>query len=134
MRNRCSNKNNDAYKHYGGRGIKVCPEWNTYLAFKEWAVSHGYADNLTIDRKDNDKGYSPDNCRWATMKEQALNRRSTHLITYKDETHSISEWSEILNFPVWTILNRIRYGWAIEKILTTPIKKTKPYKKRAATA
>lgn len=76
MRNRCSNPNQKNYRLYGGRGIKVCEEWlNSFEAFYTWALNNGYSAKLTIDRKDNDKGYTPENCRWVTQAEQIRNRR-----------------------------------------------------------
>jgi hypothetical protein len=76
MKTRCNNPRRKCYSYYGGRGITVCYEWeNDFTKFYEWAVNNGYSDVLTLDRKDCDKGYSPDNCRWATWHEQRINQR-----------------------------------------------------------
>ena len=76
MRQRCSNPNNPEYKNYGARGISICEEWNDYERFKEWALSNGYEEGLSIDRINNNEGYRPGNCRWATLSMQNSNRRS----------------------------------------------------------
>ncbi len=78
MRNRCNNPNREAYKWYGGRGIKVCEEWNSYSEFKKWAMSHGYTDDMTIDRIDTNLGYCPGNCRWLTRSDNSKHRQGTY--------------------------------------------------------
>lgn len=76
MKERCYRPENDNYKYYGGRGITICAEWlKDFSVFAKWAMANGYADNLTIDKIDNEKGYSPDNCRWITIQEQQKNKR-----------------------------------------------------------
>lgn len=96
MISRCCCETDGNYKNYGGRGIAVCEEWlHNFQAFYDWSTQNGYADNLTIDRIDNDKGYYPYNCRWITFKKQQNNRRNNHNITFNGETHTLSEWSEI---------------------------------------
>lgn len=124
MRNRCNNENNQAYKHYGGRGISICKEWDdSYETFKEWAVSHGYSEHLTIDRIDVNGDYCPDNCKWSTDKEQSRNTRRNIMLTLNGETKCVSAWAEELGVNPFTLYRRIDYGWDAEKVLTTPVRK-----------
>jgi hypothetical protein len=125
MKTRCYNKNFYKYPRYGGRGIIVCEEWKTnFVAFRDWALRNGYADNLTIDRIDNNGNYEPLNCRWATNKVQSNNRSSCRLITYNGETHNITEWGEKLGINPLVLGARItRYKWDIQRAFTQPLKK-----------
>lgn len=79
MKKRCSNSNHEWFHRYGGRGISVCPEWKEYPAFLKWALGAGWEPGLTLDRRDNDSGYSPGNCRWATKKVQGRNTHTNKL-------------------------------------------------------
>lgn len=94
MIKRCHSDGDISYKNYGGRGIKVCPEWRyNYLVFKDWAVCSGYRRGLSIDRIDNDGGYGPNNCRWATDLVQCNNKRNNINLVFNDETKTIAEWA-----------------------------------------
>ena len=111
MKTRCYNPAHKYYHRYGGRGITVCDEWReSFPAFKEWALANGYADNLTLDRIENDKGYSPDNCRWATYSQQNNNTSTTRFITIEGETKSLHEWARLSNVKPETIRRRLKIG------------------------
>jgi hypothetical protein len=79
MKTRCYNPNYVEYRHYGGKGISICCEWQTFEGFREWALQNGYTETLSIDRRNNDAGYNPDNCRWATAEGQSQNTSRTKL-------------------------------------------------------
>ena len=131
MKQRCYNPKNKNFKEYGGRGITICDEWldkevvhypatKGWLAFEKWALSNGYADNLTIDRIDVNKGYSPENCRWVTMKVQGNNRRTTRQIFYKGKIQSLKQWCDDLGFNRQTMEYRInKKGWSVERAFET---------------
>ena len=123
MKRRCNNPRNKRYKQYGARGIKVCAEWeHDYVAFRNWAMSNGYADDLTIDRIDVDKGYSPDNCRWVGAKIQANNMTRNRFITFRGKTMTLSQWAEELGLSYGVINHRIQRGWDMDKIANTPVR------------
>ena len=121
IKRRCYNTNFWAFKRYGGRGIYVCEEWNKYEDFRAWALANGYRDDLTLDRKDNDGNYCPENCRWVTRKVQANNRNNNVVWEFEGEEHTVKEWSEIVGVNYTTLHSRVfRYGWSVEEALTTP--------------
>jgi len=128
MKQRCYNPNNPEYKNYGGRGIKICPEWlnkeqahgahnssKGFVAFREWALSHGYADNLTIERKDINGNYCPENCTWIPRSEQFFNRTDTHYVTYRGETKSLGKWCKELKMDYQAVRGKLRYGSSVEE-------------------
>ena len=122
MRRRCYTPSNKRYAQYGGRGITICPEWDDYAVFRSWAMSNGYRDDLTIDRIDVDKGYSPDNCRWVGAKIQANNMTRNRFITFRGKTMTLSQWAEELGLSYGVINHRIQRGWDMDRIANTPVR------------
>jgi hypothetical protein len=116
IKNRCYNKNEPSYPHYGGRGIKICDEWTSdFTTFREWAITHGYDESLpssqcTIERIDVNGDYSPENCRWASLREQGWNKRNTHYVEYGGKRVSVAEASELSGVNAKTIYTRLSRG------------------------
>lgn len=122
MKQRCLNPNNNHYSFYGGRGITVCDKWLTFGGFWE-DMQEGYADNLTIDRIDVNGNYEKSNCRWATIKEQASNRRTNIIITINNVTQTFKEHCEKYGINYSTAFNRVaRHGYTYEDAVLTPVK------------
>lgn len=126
MRARCYNKNYPTYKHYGGRGIGVCPEWrDSPVEFIKWAEKNHLDTNkgLSIDRIDNDGDYSPENCRVANLITQGNNKRNNHKVTYNGETHTVTEWSRITGISVNALLYRLNNPkWTLDKVFEVQTK------------
>ena len=128
MKDRCYNPKNKKYKDYGGRGIIICDEWiNDFEAFANWAYDNGYIENVsrgecTIDRIDVNGNYCQQNCRWVNQKVQTNNKRNNHYITYNGETHTVTEWNNILGYKKGVLSRRIFSGWSIEDAFTKPVK------------
>jgi len=114
---RCNNPNNHAYENYGGRGIKICEQWeHSYEKFMKWSFENGYEEGLSIDRIDNDGNYEPSNCRWVTASEQSRNKRDNVLITYKGKTYCMTDWAKIIGINVDTLWRRINeYGFSAKE-------------------
>ena len=120
MIKRCTQKNRHNAKNYILKGITVCEEWYDFECFQEWALNNGYADDLTLDRIDNSKNYCPENCRWATLKQQANNTSRNRIIEYKGRKQTLAQWCDELGLKYKTIENRInRYKWSIERAFET---------------
>ena len=119
MKSRCNNPKATFYSYYGGRGIKVCTEWNdSFDSFYKWSIEMGYNDSLTIDRIDNNGDYCPNNCRWATTDEQANNKSTSHYVEYGGQKHTIAQWAKITGFRQGTIYQRLfRYNWPVGEAL-----------------
>ncbi len=122
MRQRCENQNDPAFPNYGGRGIKVCARWQSFDDFYDDMGPRPAGH--TIDRIDNNGPYSPENCRWASWKEQQTNKRSNRALTAFGQTKTLQEWADQYQLPISTLRNRIdRGGWPVETALTAPFSK-----------
>jgi hypothetical protein len=125
MLSRCESKglkSTRLTRNYRDRGIRVCPEWHDYETFKVWAMANGYADNLSIDRIDNNGNYEPSNCRWATYNEQNYNRRCNVYLTYDGKTMTTKQWAKYLGIKYNTLVGRLTTKkWPVEKALSTPV-------------
>lgn len=122
MHERCEYEKHPYYKHYGGRGICVCTEWQSYLPFAKWAFSNGYANNLTIDRIDNGGDYNPQNCRWVSVKEQQNNKRTNRVIEYNGERLTVTQAAEKYGINTTTLKERLNMGWTIENAIERPVR------------
>jgi hypothetical protein len=127
MLERCSRTNHPAFHRYGGRGITVCQRWRESF----WAFVEDMGERpagASIERIDNDKGYEPGNCKWATSKEQQRNRCNNRRIEFNGQTRTMAEWSEVTGIKLSALKNRLgsRLKWSPERALTTPVEYRKP--------
>lgn len=122
MRRRCQSPTHPRFADWGGRGISVYPEWEDFIAFREWALANGYRDDLEIDRIDNNGNYEPTNCRWVNDAAQASNRRPTRLITAFGETMPVHCWSKDARCRVCytSLQKRLARGLPAEIAITAP--------------
>jgi hypothetical protein len=121
MRRRCAKKDQKWYERYAGRGIKVCDEWSDFNVFRDWSLTNGYSDKLTIDRMDNDGNYEPGNCRWVTVKEQANNTSTNVYVEHNGERLTYAQWSLRLCKNPSLVSKRINeMGWDPIKAITIP--------------
>lgn len=121
IKQRCFSVKRRDFHRYGGRGISICKEWaDDFNTFYKWAVYSGYDKGLTIERKDNDGPYSPDNCIWADRTQQANNRRTNRVVFFEGNYLTIAQWSRLFNINQHALRQRIDSGWPIEKALKQP--------------
>lgn len=119
MHQRTSDPNSKSYADYGGRGITVCERWSTFENFYA-DMGPRPGDDYSIERKENDKGYSPENCKWAIRMEQAKNKRNNRILTDGVRTMHLADWARELGCEPGTIMGRINRGWSEARAVTTP--------------
>lgn len=127
MIQRCTNPNIKNFHLYGGRGIKVCKGWMEAKSFIDWAFANGYDSGLTIDRIDVNGDYSPENCRWVSVKVQQNNKRTNVVIEYKGVRRNLRQWSKITGTNHETLRRRLKEGWSVERALFGENQRGKKY-------
>lgn len=120
MLQRCESMSHHAYSQYGGRGIKVCERWHDFVAFYQDMYPKPSRWH-SLDRIDNDGDYSPNNCRWATKKQQSRNRNDNHVLTYHGQERCVAEWAEICGMKASALFMRLKSGWTVEETLEIPV-------------
>lgn len=127
MRRRCLCVSDTSYKQYGGRGISICKEWDSYIVFRDWAVANGYQQGLTIERINVNGNYEPSNVKWIPSKEQARNRTTARIENAFGETKPVWKWLQDSRCKLneQQLRRRLAEGWELERALTTPIRKGK---------
>ena len=121
VRKRTTNPNCKDYHHYHDNGIVMCKEWSeSFEVFYEWAMSHGYRNDLTLERVSVYRGYNPGNCRWISRKAQSYNRGTNRRYTIDGHTRTLQEWSEQYGVPPDVIVHRLNDGWGLEEAIKTP--------------
>lgn len=126
IKDRCHNERSKFYSNYGGRGIRVHKGWrNSFSDFAWWALHNGYSEHLTLDRKNNDHGYSPRNCRWITLKEQQSNKRTNRWICIDGEKKTLSQWSRVTGVPIETLRLRHEKGVRGKRLIQSSLGRLK---------
>lgn len=123
MKRRCYREDDEHYKWYGARGIRICDDWlNDFLAFRNWALNNGYTDKLSIDRINVNGNYEPSNCRWVSQKTQCNNQTKNRYVVFQNAKYTVSQFADLLNYDYFTVINRLKLGWTPEQIAQTPEK------------
>jgi len=121
MIHRTTNPGHTEYFRYGGRGIQVCDKWHSFDSFYQ-DMKDGYLPGLSIDRIDNSQGYSPENCRWATKRDQANNRRSNVVLEFAGRKQTMQQWCDELGLKIGTVWARLNRGWSVDRALTEEVR------------
>lgn len=121
MKRRCEDADNHAFASYGGRGVTICERWSRSVIDFATDVGEPPSPAHTLDRRDNDGPYSPENCFWATPTEQANNKRTNHRLTHDGETLTVAQWARRARLPYRTLYSRILRGWSVADAIETPL-------------